>query len=414
MVKFKIPRAATESDYANSITNKNSQKVCIFLSVLMASLFITNSGDIISELVGGGLQQSSISITLKIVCALTFLYCLPVILNHITKVKIIFVFTSVLIVLLNLLLFSNNQITDTIVTFYTMCFTGFMAVDSLQDFSLLKIHFVRTSRIISALAIVFLLLSFTGIITSLRTGGYRMGLGYACITCVMILLWSFAENKKAIDLIGAIGLMALILLYGSRGPIVGISLFAVYFGIRYFHKKGQDIICVLMFIAIMIIVIFYNDIVDMLYNALNGMGIMSRSIYLFANQSLNYDSGRSTIWNVLVNEIQKNPFRIRGINSEYVVTDTYAHNLFIELVYQHGIIIGGIALLYLLARIIDTLKLNVKEDASVICLIFLFAGIPSLMFSGSMWIAQNFWIWLAMIINISRNKRYTMNERLDR
>lgn len=241
-----------------------------------------------------------------------------------------------------------------------------------------------------------------------------MGLGYACITCVMILLWSFAENKKAIDLIGAIGLMALILLYGSRGPIVGISLFAVYFGIRYFHKKGQDIICVLMFIAIMIIVIFYNDIVDMLYNALNGMGIMSRSIYLFANQSLNYDSGRSTIWNVLVNEIQKNPFRIRGINSEYVVTDTYAHNLFIELVYQHGIIIGGIALLYLLARIIDTLKLNVKEDASVICLIFLFAGIPSLMFSGSMWIAQNFWIWLAMIINISRNKRYTMNERLDR
>ena len=36
------------------ITDKGSIKVCIFLSVLMASLFITNCGDIICELVRGG------------------------------------------------------------------------------------------------------------------------------------------------------------------------------------------------------------------------------------------------------------------------------------------------------------------------------------------------------------------------
>lgn len=36
------------------VEDKDSRKVCIFLSVLMASLFITNSGDIISELMGGG------------------------------------------------------------------------------------------------------------------------------------------------------------------------------------------------------------------------------------------------------------------------------------------------------------------------------------------------------------------------
>lgn len=31
-----------------------SRKVSLFLSVLMLSLFITNSGDVISELLGGG------------------------------------------------------------------------------------------------------------------------------------------------------------------------------------------------------------------------------------------------------------------------------------------------------------------------------------------------------------------------
>ena len=225
-----------------------------------------------------------------------------------------------------------------------------------------------------------------------------MGLGYACITCVMMLLWSFVEKKKVADLIGAIGLLALIFLYGSRGPLVGIVLFAVYFGIRYFHKKGQDIVCVLMFIVMVVFVVSFRDIMNLINQALVGIGITSRSIYLLANQSLSYDAGRSDIWDVIIAEIQKNPFRIRGINAEYAISGTYAHNMIIELIYQFGIIIGGIALLFILAKIIETLRLDVKADASVICLIFMFACIPSLMFSGSLWIAQNFWIWLALLL----------------
>lgn len=315
------------------------------------------------------------------------------------------IFASVLVVLLNLLLFSSSQLTDTIITFYTMCLTGFLASDSVKDFSLLKEHLVRTSRIIGVFGIIILIMSFAGIFNALRFGGYRMGLGYACITCVMFLMWSFVEKKNVIDLIGIIGLLTLIILYGSRGPLAGIILFTVYFGMRYFHKRRQDIVCLLILIAMVLLVVFYKDIINVTYNALDGIGIYSRTIYLMANQSLNYDSGRNTIWDVLLEEIQKNPFRVRGINAEYAVVDTYAHNIVIELIYQHGIIIGGIALLYVLAKVIDTLRLNVEEDASVICLIFMFACIPSLMFSGSLWIAQNFWIWLALIISIERKRK---------
>ena len=310
----------------------------------------------------------------------------------------IILFASAFVILLNILFFNSAQFTDTIITYITMCLTGFMATDSLRDYSLLKRYFIKTSRIIAVLGILFLLLSFTGVISALRTGGYRMGLGYACITCVMMLLWSFVEKKKVADLIGAIGLLALIFLYGSRGPLVGIVLFAVYFGIRYFHKKGQDIVCVLMFIVMVVFVVSFRDIMNLINQALVGIGITSRSIYLLANQSLSYDAGRSDIWDVIIAEIQKNPFRIRGINAEYAISGTYAHNMIIELIYQFGIIIGGIALLFILAKIIETLRLDVKADASVICLIFMFACIPSLMFSGSLWIAQNFWIWLALLL----------------
>lgn len=52
MVKLKIARTIGRNNYSVIAGNKNSQKVCFFSSVLMISLFITNSGDIVSELVG--------------------------------------------------------------------------------------------------------------------------------------------------------------------------------------------------------------------------------------------------------------------------------------------------------------------------------------------------------------------------
>lgn len=44
----------SKNGYDNiSIVDRDSHRISIFLSVLMASLFVTNSGDVISELVGG-------------------------------------------------------------------------------------------------------------------------------------------------------------------------------------------------------------------------------------------------------------------------------------------------------------------------------------------------------------------------
>ena len=314
------------------------------------------------------------------------------------------IIVSFLVISLNLLFFTNSQFTDTVITYTTMCLTSFLAIDSLRDFSLLKQYLIKTSRIIAVFGILFLLLGFSNVISSLRIGGYRMGLGYACMTCVMMLLWSFAEKKKIMDLIGAVGLLALILIYGSRGPLVGIFLFAVYFGTRYFHKKGQNIMCVLLFIVMVVFTISFRNIMKTINKLLLGMGISSRTAYLFSDKSLIYGAGRNTIWSAIIEEIEKNPYRMRGINAEYSILGEYAHNMILELIYQFGIVIGGVIIFWLFAKMIETLRLNIEADVSVLCLIFMFACIPSLMFSGSLWVNQNFWIWLALIVGLKRER----------
>ena len=189
-------------------------------------------------------------------------------------------------------------------------------------------------------------------------------------------------------------------LYGSRGPLLGISLFIIFFGLRYFFSHKHYLIGVLLVLMLALILVFHEQILMAIDAFLNGHGITSRTAYLFAH-SMNHDSGRFDIWKTLWTGIAKDPFLVRGINADYLVVGTYAHNLFIELLYQHGVILGGIGCVLVIYKVFETLRLDGNSAISMLCLVFMFSSIPSLMISGSLWTTQNFWIWLAIIVRIS-------------
>ena len=62
---------------------------------------------------------------------------------------------------------------------------------------------------------------------------YNLSLGYSVLLFVLAFLYCALENKKVYDWIGAATGMALILLAGSRGPILDIIIFLIlYFAVR--------------------------------------------------------------------------------------------------------------------------------------------------------------------------------------
>lgn len=384
--------------------NKDDKRICLFLSVLMVGLIITNFGDVLSEIMGGVVSAANFSFIAKALCGIFFLLCIPSIVKKFTKNKLIFIFLSLIVTVLNIAFFHHQQFIDTITTYYTMCLTGFLAADTINDYALLRKYLVITSRVVSFIIILVLLLSLTGRISALSNSGYRMGIGYSCIICIMILIWNAVQEKAIYDFIGAFGLLIMVFLYGSRGPLAGIIIFGVYFAVSYYHSKHEYLKCAIVVIAFLLLLVFYQDILNFVYTSLLHRGVTSRSIYLLTT-NINYDSGRNKIWDILIQEISSNPFRIRGINADYSITGTYSHNLIIELLYEHGFVIGGVFLIIIAVKIINTLRLNISEDASVICLIYMFACIPSLMFSGSIWTTMNFWIWLAMIVSLKYSHR---------
>ena len=386
--------------YQRNVVNKElkrEKRVCSYVSFVIFGLFLVNVLGCLSSIMGIAASQSSKMI--KVILGSSFITIIPIILQRFTKKMLIVMLTSILITLLNLLFFPDlsNIFTNTVISYYTMCFTGFLAVSSIRDYSVFKDVLLNFSRII-ALISMFLILGITGgVIVGFNDGDYSMGLGYASLVPLLSLMCAFIERRKVYDLLGIVIVLFLIIAYGSRGPLLGVVLFGVYFLIRHLCANKKYFLCICVCIGIAILFIFYRSILILLMNILNSIGISSRTLYLTV-YNLFHDSNRNMLYSQLLNRIVDHPFTIRGINAEYSVVGIYAHNIFIELIYQFGIIIGGIAVVFLIIKFLKTVLLKGYGDKNLFRWIFFFSSIPQLMLSSSLWTSLVFWLWFAMMV----------------
>ena len=148
---------------------------------------------------------------------------------------------------------------------------------------------------------------------------------------------------------------------------------------------------------ILIIIVYANIgmILDTVSRAIPNLG-NSRTIFYAINSRITEDSGRigmyERIWVVFV----QNPLALRGINSDYSVLGVYTHNLFLELLYEFGIIIGGSLCLYITIRIIRELLTFKSSAENEWYLMLMTISIPQLMVSHTVWTEWTFWVWIIL------------------
>lgn len=147
--------------------------------------------------------------------------------------------------------------------------------------------------------------------------------------------------------------------------------------------------------------IFIDKILKSLYSLLLRYGIRSRSISLFLRDSVHL-SGRSEIYDLVINEIARNPLIGIGIAGDrLLIGGGYVHNFFIEIIGNFGIIIGSIlaiALIIIMLRPLASKELIKYNMVSI----WISLGFVSLMVSGSYLESMNFWILLGLLVNFNR------------
>lgn len=267
----------------------------------------------------------------------------------------------------------------------------FLAIYLMEDKHIVYEKMRKYSYLISGMLI------FSYILTKENTS-YNMSLGYYLLPTSLMHINEWIEGKNRIlNSLFCIVEIYIICVFGSRGVMLCLLS---YIGIRIFMKL-KTVQAKIVFSSLTVILL---GIVFLGFQMLDTSNEIVDNSYILSSlkNGTFFKSARSTIYKDSLEMILEKPILGWGIAGEFFILGTYPHNLFLELMIDFGVLLGGTFSIYFIFKIIMAFKANtnIKE----LLLIFLCAGFFPTMLSGSWLLDWKLFLFSGMIFSIVSKK----------
>lgn len=285
--------------------------------------------------------------------------------------------------------------------FLTKAFPAYLFVRILTDkddiISALK--YIAFIIFVFACIIPFMPMEIQNIYDSGEEYGAYMLFGYHMVPAVNIFIYlAFTENKLLYKMFALAGTIE-VLIWGNRGAVVSIAIFFVAYLLLFANIKRKLVVFVTAIVTFMGYSYFVaTKGVLKLYDFLISKGFNPRNLEMFLSSSLD-ESGRDQIYETAYDVISNNLFFGVGISASWMFDGPqgYTHNLFLELLLQFGVILGGVLIVFFLAKSIMVIFYR-NSSWSKIYLIFFSTAMVKLMFSASYLTEWWFWVMMGMFV----------------
>ncbi len=352
---------------------------------------------------------------IKVILFFAMLLCVYRFAGRLKFRVVIFTVIAIVVIVLNCILFPKTIFPFLRVarSFILNAWPIIIIVLNIEKFEYLKNALIKISKFIGWISLITILLAPAGIFDSKWNAEY-FNLGYSCFLPTLMLVVDAMEQRKVIGWFLTAVMLIFLVLYGNRTPLLGIALFIMYYVVSYLkinHKKTE--LAMLLFLGVSFILgisLTYQQILTFLYERLSLSGIYSRTLMLASLTYSGNNDPRVSIMNRAFEEIKKDPFLVRGISSDVLALGVYPHNIFIEILFQFGIVIGSILILVVIRCIIKTLRMDIRNDYEIVCTVLMFSSVVQLMFSLSFWNSTYFWLWFLLVSISVRKHKYTQSE----
>ena len=234
---------------------------------------------------------------------------------------------------------------------------------------------------------------------------YSMTIGYILLLPLLISLEHIFLRFRWFDLLIAAVDLSIIILYGSRGPllcVVAFLLIKIYLqntlsnSRKYLYVVGTIILGLILFI-------YADTFVLLLADVLSRFGINSRTLQMTLSGRLSDYTSRDTIFTYYMNETMQAPLIGYGLAGSWSL-NTYPHNVVVEVLHSYGIPLGSLILMATLLVVLNGLsrKRRVKDQYS-----YIFAAeMLSLFLSGSFIMSPLFFVGLASCLRKDLDPAY--------
>lgn len=279
----------------------------------------------------------------------------------------------------------------------------------------------RALTIISKLQLLmtafFVFLSLFRLINSSVTGE-QMFRSYSILFPTIFLYHIYSETQRIMDLLFFLLGVMMILMFGTRGPLLCLIVFLLIF--LFFNYRHNAVMTINLLLIIGAVFIFIRPILFLLMILTKMVGLSTRIFESFLDDELfNYEnsSGRDKIHELLWNHIVNDQGGIGyGFGSDRLMGRTgteYAHNLVYEVWMNFGLYIGSFLLILFLFFIAKTFKKAYGSDKFHLFFILLIWSIGHLLLSGSYLQDFQVYFFIGYCVNILRNNSDEISEDND-
>lgn len=286
-----------------------------------------------------------------------------------------------------------------------------------------KIYYgmVDNSKFILLTSIVMIL--FVAYIGEYTKSG-NMAVSYALLPYCALLFDKAVSQKNIRYFILCTFVVLFILLYGSRGPVLGFGIFCVLYVIR--HVKEHRIMFFSAVAVIAVVLLNWQNVLNVIRGIKYRYGISSRTIDQLLNGTITSDTGRSNYYKATIDVIVKYPVTGLGIAGERPhlletvtsalgksISSVYPHNFVLEFLAQYGIFLGSTFVILVIVFLISGIW-SKNIYMSKIILIIGVTEIVHLMLSSTYTISPLFFFFLGLSVNKNMDKRKgggTINEK---
>lgn len=369
--------------------------LCLTIALLLLSFFG------LQILQGGfnfiGFRNSLIpGLILKGTYYLFLILCIPIVMKRFTIDMLgIMLFFLVSICISYILYPVNQPYIELYVKDIINIFPSFFIARAIRNPKIFLDYLNKTAYVLFLFGMIyFLFYSMKGIN---RGSGYDMMFGYQLCIGVLILLNKWIEEKKKYDLIFFLAGIVMIVIKGSRGPILVLLIFLVLKFIYSQVATGKKIKYLFIIILTSTLVFIYQEnIAQNLLYILDKFHIYSRNITNILINNLESIDERKTISTMIIEKIILNPLGYGVFSDRAILQGTYTHNVVLEMLLNFGWVIGSLALSGITLLIYFGLKNKVWTD---LVIIFASYTMAQLMVSGSYLLLSYFWIMLGVVLN---------------
>lgn len=268
---------------------------------------------------------------------------------------------------------------------------------SVSDFKVVE----RTLYVISwgtAMLVLFYVIQFfRGVFV---IDAYNMSFSYGCLL-PMLTLYS---HRKPIDIVVSLIMFIAVLAIGARGTAI-ITVAYILMDSLLNHNKST--IFIWLGIALFILLLPFMS------GLFESIGINSRTLSLFFEGNIAYESGRDVIRQLLIERLMEHPFSGLGLYGDRVATmGVQSHNIILEICVDFGLFFGFFIMLFLLLYLVRLFRQSDNEKRVILFRYFSALVVP-FMASGSYLVNSNFAIFIGVCYVLNKDNGRKIADRYE-